>query len=263
MSTPRPDAVPDQLSFGGQAGAYARYRPAYPEAVFEAIARYAKVPLRHAFEIGAGTGLASRALLQRLPVALDAWEPDPALAALWSAQLADATPPARLYPDPFEQATPARADYDLGIAASVMHWLAPAATLAKVRQWLRPGGCWVMWWTVFGDPAQPDAFARASEPLYRRIAPARALPPALDAAARRRELAAAGLVDIACQRIDWSCEQTTEQVVGLAQTFPAVARQPDAARRQFLQQLAALVEDRFGGRVRRHFTTPLYLATAP
>lgn len=253
--------------FGRDAAGYASHRPAYPQALWDLLDACRPPAGRH-FEIGPGTGLATAHLLAA-GATLTALEPDPLLAAPLAQRFATqiSAGQLQLLPVTFEAAADPVQLFDAGHAATCFHWLDPASALGKVRRWLRPGGCWAMWWNVFGDPREPDDFARATAPLFARLAPnpshRAGLPFALDRGRRLDELAAAGFTGITVHTLRWVLEQTTEQVVGLTATFSPVACLADAERRTFLDRLAERVEHVFGGRVQRTVLTPLYLATTP
>ena len=43
------------------------------------------------------------------------------------------------------------------VAATALHWLDPASTIAKIGRAVRPGGWFAAWWTVFADPHHPPS----------------------------------------------------------------------------------------------------------
>lgn len=253
--------------FGRDAAGYARYRPAYPAALWAALDAYRRPDGIH-FEIGPGTGLASEVLLARGST-LTVIEPDAQLAANLRTRLPGplASGSLQVLPCCFEDAPAPAQAFDGGHAATSFHWLDAVPALAKVRRWLRPGGSWAMWWNVFGDPRRPDDFARAIADLFAPLPanPSRlaGLPFALDARRRLDELQTAGFTARAHHTLHWTLEQTTRQVLGLTATFSPVACLPADQRAAFLDRLAGRVESVFGGRVQRSVLTPLYLATAP
>lgn len=257
--------------FGQQADAYAHGRPGYPAALFQVLQARAGDRRGPAFEIGAGSGQASGALIQAGFAPLTAIEPDPVLAGRLAQALAGAQARGLLdiQHTPFEQARLAEAGFAFGCAATAFHWLDEASALPAVRRALRPGGTWAMWWNVFGDPQAPDAFQQASHALFATLdAPAaatqpRRLPHALDQQARLDALDQAGFTDLAVQRWDWTHAQSAGDAMALTATFSQVAALPAPARQAFLQRIGALVQDRFGGRVERRFATLLYLGRAP
>jgi SAM-dependent methyltransferase len=106
-------------AFGADPAAYDAVRPGYPTWVFdELVARGALRPGAATFEIGAGTGIATRALLARGAGPLVAIEPDPRLSAfLRTRRLA-----ADVREQPFEDCALGDAAFDLGFCATAFVW---------------------------------------------------------------------------------------------------------------------------------------------
>src|SRR6185312_3750679 len=115
------------------------------------------------FEVGAGTGKATRALLAAGADPLFAIEPDSRLGAFLRASTA--SPALQVVAAPFESAELPRNDLDLGLAATSFHWIEALAGLNRVAGLLRPGGWWAMVWNVFGDDSRPDPFHEATDAL--------------------------------------------------------------------------------------------------
>ncbi|MFC8452698.1 class I SAM-dependent methyltransferase [Kitasatospora sp. NPDC057223] len=133
------------LSFGAIAGAYERFRPGYPEELFDLVAAYAGRPVRTALEIGAGTGKATRLFAGR-GVAVTATDPDPAmLTELRRAVPANVTAVRAA----FEDLRPGRT-YGLVYAAAALHWTRPEGRWARVAALLGPAGVFAN----FGGPVQ-------------------------------------------------------------------------------------------------------------
>jgi len=148
-------------AFGAVSAIYDDARPRYPDGVFELLRDRCRLgPGTRAFEVGAGTGLATRPLLATGVSSLVAVEPDARLAA----GLRDRTASDRLQivVAPFEDADLAEGGFDLGCAATAFHWVEQRPALAKVARLLKTGGRWAMWWNVFGDPDLPDPFHDAT-----------------------------------------------------------------------------------------------------
>jgi SAM-dependent methyltransferase len=251
--------------FGDDPAAYERGRPAYPAALYEVLReRCGLRPGSRVFEIGPGTGIATRRLLELGPAALWAVEPDPRLArhlreALDASRL-------RIVESAFEDAPLPIAGFDLGVAAMSFHWLKPREALAKVAGALAPGGWWAMWWTVYGRDASDDAFAKASRPLFASLPSGpsnsgRDRPPfALDESVRLRELAESGFEDSQVERLSWQELFSTSRIVDLYSTFSAVRALPEPERLDFLQRLARIADEQFGGRLARPLQAILYTA---
>lgn len=122
------------LGFGAAAAAYERFRPGYPQELFETIQTYAAQPLRTALEIGAGTGKATRLLVAN-GVVVTASEPDPDMLAHLRAQV----PQARTVPAALEDIEPA-STHDLVLAAASLHWTRPDGRWPRIAALLRPDG---------------------------------------------------------------------------------------------------------------------------
>src|SRR5262249_54257074 len=145
-------------------------RPDYPPQVYDILRE--RCGLRQGvrtFEIGPGTGVATRNLLRLGAAPLVVVEPDERLASFFTTTLDQSASGIEVNIATFEDAELPSAWFDLGTAATVMHWLDEETTLRKVARVLRPGGWWAMWWNVFGDPAQPDAFHEATNSLLAKL----------------------------------------------------------------------------------------------
>jgi SAM-dependent methyltransferase len=253
--------------FGVNSQNYAEARPEYPQRIYEMLCEYGAISATaKVFEIGAGTGQATAPLLA-LGCTVAAIEPDARLAATLRDRLRHHGSSLTIMQSSFEDSLLPSAGFDLGVAAMAFHWLQPDSALAEVFRLLRPGGWWAMWWTVFGDPADP--FQRRTQALFQplSLSPSHAAgsnrPFALDKDARMAELQAAGFKDATYEEIRWTPTLTTRQVVALTATFSPVARLPEAERCRFLSEIERIAEDEFDGQVRRNFVTAIYLARKP
>lgn len=123
--------------FGGHAGLYARYRPAYPDWIFDRLTQACGAPTDHVIELGAGTGQATGALLTQF-ARVTAVEPDADMAAL-------IRPHRRLEVrvQTAEEADFPPASADAVFAATSFHWMDQARVSAAAARWLRPGGAFM------------------------------------------------------------------------------------------------------------------------
>jgi SAM-dependent methyltransferase len=205
--------------FGGDAGGYDRGRPRYPSHIYTILQERCGVgPATNAFEIGPGTGQATKDLLDLGASSVVAIEPDERLAVFLSDNLGRASSGRlNILNSSLLDADVPEAAFGLGIAATSFHWVEPIAGLAKVRRLLRPGGWWAMWWNIFGDPAQPDEFQRASKVLFSALDSSPfgggGLHHALDVEGRTGELAAAGFEEIQHKAFRWTTVLSTDQVL--------------------------------------------------
>jgi SAM-dependent methyltransferase len=145
--------------FSAQAAAYATYRPAYPPALFEALAGLAPAR-RLAWDCGTGSGQAA--------VALAEWFDHVVATDASAGQIAHATPHARVaYRVARAEASGlAAATADLVTVAQALHWFDTGAFFAEAQRVLVPGGVIAAW--TYGDaeldtPALADAYRQFSD----------------------------------------------------------------------------------------------------
>jgi SAM-dependent methyltransferase len=251
-------------AFGADAANYDSARPAYPERVFDVLReRCGSLAGCDAFEIGAGTGLATRSLLRLGVARLVAIEPDDRLAAYLRQRSPDAA--LRIVGAPFEDAELPRGAFDLGAAATSFHWLDQRAALTKVATLLKPGGCWVCWWNVFGDHERHDAFHEATQALLARQprspSESHTVPMPLDTRARIADLEAVGTFeDVSVEILKWTLVLNPAQVRALYATYSQFSAQTEAERNRILDGLEQIAAEQFGGRVERNMCTAIYTA---
>lgn len=148
-----------RVAFGDDPASYHATRPSYPDWVFETLRdRCRLAPGTATFEIGAGTGTATRRLLDFGTNPLLAIEPDSRLATFLRNTIQDTA--LSVHVSTFEDAAIERARFELGVSATAFHWLQEDTALIKVAELLRPGGWWAMVWNVFGDNIRPTHFTK-------------------------------------------------------------------------------------------------------
>lgn len=260
---PRLELNDGRRVFGAVAATYDGARPRYPDAVFELLREHCGLgPGTRVFEVGPGTGLATRPLLAA-GAAVVAVEPDGRMAAV----LRDSAGPERLQGvvAAFENADLPEAGFDLGCAATAFHWLDQRPALAKVTRLLRPGGYWAMWWHVFGDPEQPNPFHDATQQLLAPLGTNPSHPKGrtqhfgLDREDRMADLESVGqFEDLDFELLRWTLVVDAEQVRALYATFSHIAVLEEGKRERILDGLHEIAATQFGGRVERHMLTPLY-----
>lgn len=258
-------------AFGASPLHYDKARPDYPARVYELLRERCGVGAStRAFEIGPGTGQASRPLLELGVASLVAIEPDQRLAGFLRDSLGSrAGARLQVRAESFEEALLPAGSFDLGVAATAYHWLEPGVRGRKIFQALAPGGWWAMWWTVFSDPFGRDEFFEATQGLFNGLdtTPSfkggAALPFGLDVAARREELMTVGFETVEHETIRWGTVLDARQIAALYGTFSQVARLAAEEKARFMERLNGIVDRQFAGRVERRFVTPVYLARRP
>lgn len=258
------DRAEGQRAFGNDPEGYRTARPAYPEKVFEILRQRCglQYPSR-TFEIGAGTGLCTRRLLELGASPLVVVEPDERLAAFLARTLKGID----VCVATFERARLSSDWFDLGVSASAFHWLDEASSLSKIAQILRSGGWWAMWWNLFFDGSRRNDFQEATRALLADLdrSPSWAFDGrpsfAMDTDARIANLRnAGGFEKIEFDTLRWSIILDSKQVTQLYATFSPVSHLDFAGRKRLLDDLRLIADKHFGGEVELHIATPIYTA---
>lgn len=135
--------------FTSTVSAYRLHRPGYPEALIDWI--LAGDPVTTVVDLGAGTGLSSRALSAR-GVSVIGVEPNTAMRAA-----AEAEGGARYVPGDAERTGLPDAIADRVVSGQAFHWFDLDRTLPEVARLLRPGGRATAFWNLRGsDPVMDD-----------------------------------------------------------------------------------------------------------
>ena len=261
---PGHDGKGDTL-FGIASATYGRARPAYPDAVYSWLQSTGAVaPGMRMLEVGPGSGLATRRMLQLQPSLLLAVEPDVGFSAELDALTLAHANQLQWLNTRFESAALPPRSFDFAFAATSYHWLPPATRVVRFAELLRPGGHLALWWNVFGDPERADPFHDATLSVLAHLpAPSDAgetVPFGLDVQARRAELTAHGLFEwVGVQVHRWSLQLTSAEVAALYGTFSVLLRLPLADRLRVQRELMSIAEQQFAGQVERNMCTPVYL----
>jgi SAM-dependent methyltransferase len=262
MEKPFIDRKFGRQAFGLDPGGYHAARPAYPDWVFDVLCERCGLGRdTSVFEIGAGTGTATRRLLDLGANPLVAVEPDSRLAAFLRETARDEALTVIL--SPFEDAALREASFDLGVSATAFHWLNEDLALTKVAKLLRPGGWWAMVWNVFGDQDRSDPFHEATKTLLDGPSSPSAgtshIPFALDADARLAALERTLAFDAVEHRTSaWPLVLNPDQTIALYATYSNINLRQD--REAVLAELGRIARDEFHGRVTRNMITSLYVA---
>jgi hypothetical protein len=258
------DRCEGRRAFGADPEGYHAARPAYPEIVFEILRQRCGLrPSCRTFEIGGGTGVCTRRLMELGASPLVVVEPDERLAAFLTRTLPDVD----VHVTTFESARLSSEWFDLGTSASAFHWLDEADSLAKIGQVLRDRGWWAVWWNLFFDGSRVDEFHKSTSALLEGLdhSPSRGLSGrpsfAMDTNARIAYLRDAGMFDkIEFENLPWSIVLDSAQLTRLYATFSPITRLDFEKRRRLLEDLRQVAEKQFGGKVELNITTPIYTA---
>jgi len=251
-------------TFGSVAELYDRARPTYPAAVFDDLAELAGLePGSRVLEIGPGTGKATAELVRR-GYSVTGVELSPELAAVARRR----APEAEIVVSDFEAWEPQRADFDLVVAFSASHWIAPELRYAKPARLLRPGGAL----GVVGAPhvllPEDDQFWVEVQEDYHAVVPRpdNAPPPAPDEIERWwvDDWRVSGLFEDVEERSHLAAlTYTADEYVALLGTFSENIALPEEQRAELFRRIHARIAARPDGRVTKHQLVILTLGYRP
>jgi SAM-dependent methyltransferase len=215
-------------------------------------------------EVGPGTGQATRGLLAS-GWRVVAVERGPALAAVARRELAGSD--LRVDVGTFETWPPdgrAEDPVDAVVSATAWHWVDPDVGYRHAAELLRPDGSVALIATTHVLPADGDPFFVDVQRVYARFGevleggPPR---PADVADPYVEDIAASGLFRPATvRRYLWPRTYTAEQYVDVLSTYSVTLTMPEVQRRDFLDGVAAMIRERRGGTVTKHYLNHLAVA---
>jgi SAM-dependent methyltransferase len=255
-----PQCREQRLVFGEVAELYDRYRPGYPDAVFDRIMRFGELdPGVPGLEVGCGTGRATVPLAAR-GLRLTALEPSSKMARV-AIQNTKGMVGVRIVEASFEDWLLPREPFRVVTSAQAWHWIQPEVRFIKAHEALGVRGCLALFWNIATQIEPRDGLQRAIEDAYRREAPGLvAQVPGERSLDRGLEIEDSGLfIDITREVYPWATTYPAVHYLGLLQTQSDYRLLEPAVRTRLLQSLASVLADH-GNQVPQGYCTFLYLA---
>jgi SAM-dependent methyltransferase len=266
-------------SFDSVADAYERYRPGYPPALFDDLGSLVTLgESSSVLEIGCGTGQATGALLERGCTVL-AVEPGESMVSRARSKFAGRSFVAEL--STFEAWSRDGRLFDVIFSATAFHWTDPSRRWPLAHEALREGGHVALATNRTSEGGSFDEFYLATGDLHRRFGVGGDESRSPSIAAFHRELARArdvGALWAAAEPVagpsdatryfappvyrtyEWTDVYRTEEAIGLLSTYSTYLVLAPEARTELLDELAALIDERFGGSLTRHYLSILAVA---
>jgi len=247
-----------RLVFGEVAELYHRHRPGYPAQVLDEVAVFGRLqPGSQVLEVGAGTGKATTALVDR-GLRVTALEPSSEMAAVARRQLEGARG-WEVVEQSFEAWDPAGRTFDALVAAQSWHWVAPEVGYLKAARVLSPSGALALIWNR--PRLDPDPVASGISEVYRRLVPGMVTgPPGERQIDRTPELDMSGqFASIRVCRFSWEAEYTAADYRSLLLTQSDHRMLPPDLRQSLLDAVAGVISGA-GRPYRVGYQTILYLA---
>jgi SAM-dependent methyltransferase len=243
---------------------YHRIRPGYPAGLFEDLAIETGLGAgAMVVEIGAGTGQATRRLLER-GWSVTALEPGPALAAVARRTLTGVGD-LDVVVAPFEQWQRNGRRYDLIVAATAWHWLDAHVAYRKAAETLRHGGHLAIVATDHVLPSDGDELFRDIQHAYEQVGMGDGQggpePPEAIQAPDVEAIASSGLFATpTVHRYLRSRSYTTDEYLTLLSTYSNhIAARPEQ-RNTLFTRIRDLIEARPSATIRKHYLNTLQVA---
>jgi SAM-dependent methyltransferase len=148
MTTTAEDIARQGRSFDAWASEYDRYRPGYPDVLFERIQTELELPSTPvAADLGAGTGRASLAMAARGWL-VTAVEPGSPMLEVLTTRATEAGLHVATVAANAEDTGIASGSVDLATAAQAFHWFDRDRALAEMARIVRPGGGIALFWNM-------------------------------------------------------------------------------------------------------------------
>jgi SAM-dependent methyltransferase len=247
------------MSFDDNAVLYERYRPGYPEELFDDLVKLSGIPEPgRILEVGPGTGQATLPLARR-GFSVLGLEMGERMCRRCRRNLRGFAG-VEIRHTRFEDWPLEPEAFDLVLAATAFHWVRPQAGFRRVAHALRPGGSVALVWNfrqVSGTPFLDDLRG-----VYERLAPHLARPrrPEERIERQRKKIVGSGCFGpVTVTRYPWARDYGAEEYIGLLKTMSDHAILSPGLRRRVFRAVREVFAAH-GGVFRRQVVAVLFLA---
>lgn len=248
-------------SFDAVAESYDRFRPRYPESLFEDLFACAQLPAdAQILEIGCGSGIATLPLAKR-GFPLMALDPGRELVRIARSKL-ERFENCRIYESAFEDFALVEASLDLICCAQAFHWLDADSRFERTACALKASGALAIFGNVTLESSSP--LRQAIQEAYQDHAPQLEGPSSTSWYAQGGPIEdliqASGLFMPPESRFyDWSKTYSTADYLGLLRTHSDHNLLSEGVRAALLRRIGDVI-DQFGGTIEIDYQSSLYFA---
>lgn len=264
METGSAVGMQKRSSFNEDVLNYDRWRPGYPNEVFEEVLRYSEIgPGKRALEVGIGTGQATGPIL-KTGCSVTAVELGGNLAAYAKEKFRD-------YPNltvqnlPFEEFDEPDGSYDLIYSATAFHWIPEETGFPKAFRLLKSGGTLALWWNR-PLPAEPEELSREIQRVYEVCRPDIARKPEKDKTSLYRRIQETirihGFTELEFRLFHAERTFQADSYVQLLNTYSDHRTAAPEVKAVFESEIRRVIR-RYGDRITISDAVDLYLARKP
>jgi SAM-dependent methyltransferase len=260
------DRVHLRTTFDQDASLYEEVRPGYPDALFEDIIKFSRIPEDgRILEIGCGTAQATLPFAER-GYAIHCIELGADLTAIAKRKLS-AYPKVQVSVGSFEEYPIERRTFDLVMSATAFHWIDPEVGYRKAAEVLKPDGALALFWNKPVQTQVSANYVQSIQNVYERVVPEMAkrfpgLPhpdavptPIKDEIDRSRLFG-----EVTVLQYGWETEYTAQGYVKLLNTYSDHIALEKGIRAELFDGIESLIETSFDGRIVKEHLSLLYLA---
>jgi len=249
-------------TFDQEAELYNVIRPRYPGALFDMLVEITHLrPQARLVEIGPGTGQATKPLAKR-GFEITAIELGSSLADVARRELQQ-YPNVNVITGAFEDVDLPADSFDLVFSATAFHWIKPELRYLKPHAILKPNGHLAIIHTNHVSDEQGDVFFNTSQPIYDMYylndgKGTPLLPGPMDVQPTELDEKLFKLTQFACFPV--VVNYTASEYAQLLTTYSPTLALPESKRASFLTDIETLINNKFGGKIAKHFVMSLTVA---